>query len=89
MEYIAGPLLAVLISLGFTQVRTKKIEEEQQTLETRIEEVELEATKLNNTMLTVSGKMAEFDTDIARKVVGAVVPLSKSLKDLKEFTGMQ
>ena len=82
MEYVAGSFLAILLSFGFTQIKSKKLEDNYLLLQSRVEELELDATKTD-------AKLAKFDTDIARKVVGAVVPLSKSLKDLKEFTGMQ
>tara|TARA_Y100000816_G_C25557273_1_gene301232 strand:+ start:181 stop:429 length:249 start_codon:yes stop_codon:yes gene_type:complete len=82
MEYVVGPLLTMLISLGYTQMRHKDCKAKQLLIEEKIENVEV-------SLLETQTKLANYDTELARKVVGAVIPLSKSLKDLKEFTGMQ
>ncbi len=82
MEYVVGPLLTMLISLGYTQMRHKDCKERFIGIDERVENLEV-------TLIETQTKLAEYDTEVARKVVGAVIPLSKALKDLKEYTGMQ
>tara|TARA_Y100000996_G_C21989894_1_gene424148 strand:- start:51 stop:248 length:198 start_codon:yes stop_codon:yes gene_type:complete len=65
MEYIAGPVVAMLISLGYTEFKMKKLKQE----------------AIDNT--------AKLEVELSRKVMGALYPVSKSLKELQTFTGIR
>ena len=65
MEYIAGPVVAMLISLGYTEFRLKKSKQE------AVENI---------------GKL---EVELSRKLMGAMYPVSQSLKELQSFTGIR
>ena len=65
MEYIAGPVVAMLISLGYTEFRLKKSKQE------------------------VVDNTAKLEVELSRKLMGALYPVSQSLKELQSFTGIR
>ena len=75
MEYIVGPLLALIISGGYTKVSLKNKTEEIAAYKARIEKVE---------------KVVEaLDKETLRKMLVTVQPVAKAVKELQEAVGIQ
>ena len=75
MEYIVGPLLALILSGGYTKVSLKKKTEEINMYKARIEKVE---------------KVVEaLDKETLRKMLVTVQPVAKAVKELQEAVGIQ
>jgi len=75
MEYIVGPLLALIISGGYTKVSLNKKTEEIEVYKARIEKVE---------------KVVEaLDKETLRKMLVTVQPVAKAVKELQEAVGIQ
>ena len=68
MEYILGPVLAIAMSFGYTEVRMRKHQKEYESLVARVDQME---------------------SGLSRQMLGAMLPISKSLKELQEFTGIR
>ena len=68
MEYILGPVLAIAMSFGYTEVRMRKHQKEYEALVSRVETME---------------------KGLSRQMLAAMMPISKSLKELQDFTGIR
>ena len=81
MEYIVGPVLALLIGLKFTHhqsgVATKKLDE----LDARIEFLE-------NEIIQVRVDREKKDEELSRRVVETVMPVAKAVNKLNQTVGI-
>ena len=68
MEYIVGPIVAILFSLGYTEVKMKNHRKEYVELKERVEVME---------------------GNLGRNMLSAMIPMSKSIKELQETVGMR
>ena len=68
MEYILGPVLAIAMSFGFTEIRMRKHEKEYTELKSRVEVME---------------------QNLGRNMLTAMMPMSRSIKELQEVVGMR
>ena len=75
IEYVVGPVLALLISLKFGQVKTKKQEEVISDLTARVEAIET--------------KVDVIDKETLKKMLVTVSPVAKAVKELQEAVGIQ
>ena len=75
VEYIVGPVLAVLISMKFTDYKAKKQEEASKAY---LQQVELVEKKVNN-----------VDEEILKKVLVTITPVAKAVKQLQESIGVR
>ena len=75
IEYAVGPVLALLISLKFGQVKAKKQEEVITALTTRVE--------------TLETKVDIIDKESVKKMLVTVSPMLKAVRELQEAVGIQ
>ena len=81
MEYIVGPILALLISLKFTKLQLKVVEDKVNGME---EEIELVMEDLVN--------IKEYDTkrdeEYSKKVLATLMPVAKAVQKLNQTVGI-
>ena len=75
MEYIIGPVITLLVSLKFTDLKQKEIQSKLSVTQEKIEFIE----KL----------LEQRETELPRKLVATMVPLAKEVKKLKQEVGIQ
>ena len=75
IEYAVGPVLALLISLKFGQVKSKKQDEVIAELTKRVEAAEL--------------KVDLIDRETLKKMMVTVSPVAKAVKELQDAVGIQ
>ena len=75
MEALIGPVVAIVISLGYTETRMRKCRKEQ-------------AAHLDDYKALVE-RVDSFETNLGRNMLGAMVPMSKSIKELQETVGLR
>lgn len=74
VEYVVGPILALLVSMKFTDYKAKKEAEEIKMLRAKIELVE----KRN----------AANENEMPKKVMATVLPLAKAVQKLNQQVGL-
>lgn len=74
MEYVFGPVMALLLAMKFTDFRAKKAEDEIKTLDERIEYVEEE--------------IESKDKELPTKLTGMLMPMTKAIKRLNDQVGI-
>ena len=81
MEYIVGPILALLVSLKFTKLQLKVVEDKVNGME---EEIELVMGDLEN--------IKEYDTkrdeEYSKKVLATLMPVAKAVQKLNQTVGI-
>lgn len=81
MEYIVGPILALLVSLKFTKLQLKVVEDKVNGIE---EEIELVMDDLEN--------IKEYDTkrdeEYSKKVLATLMPVAKAVQKLNQTVGI-
>ena len=81
MEYIVGPILALLVSLKFTKFQLKVVEDKVNGIE---EEIELVMDDLEN--------IKEYDTkrdeEYSKKVLATLMPVAKAVQKLNQTVGI-
>jgi hypothetical protein len=75
MEFIYGPIAALLLSLGYTQLVIKRIDEKANDHQARIEVLETKAL--------------EDDPATTRKIVTAMMPVVQAVKSLQDTVGVK
>ena len=68
MEAIIGTVVAIAMSLGYTEVKMRKHQKEYKELVSRVDTME---------------------QNLGRNMLGAMVPMSKSIKELQEAIGVR
>ena len=76
MEYVIGPVLALLVSMKFTVWKTKHANH-------KCDECCKEMAEL------VDKKIVENNTETSKSVVTVITPMAKSIKNLNEQVGIQ
>ena len=74
VEYVVGPILALLVSMKFTDYKAKKGAEEVKMLREKIELVEKRNVATENEM--------------PKKVMATVLPLAKAVQKLNQQVGL-
>ena len=75
MEYVLGPVLALLVSMKFTQWKTKPPKYTHEEMIGRIEVLEKAVT--------------ERESEMAQKVMSTVTPIAQAVLKLKQEIGVQ
>ena len=78
MEYVVGPVLALLLGLKFTDFRVKKVAKELE----RIDNLEERVIKLEE-------RTDEIEVNMAKKMVTTVMPIAKAVTKLNQQVGIQ
>ena len=79
---IAGPVLALLVSMKFTTYKAKQQELRCEECCTKTELVE---TKLD----TMSAKVDQIDQETLKRMLVTITPVAKAVKQLQESIGVQ
>ncbi len=81
MEYIVGPVLAILISLKYTSGEKDKQELKIRDLDERIELLEEQLHELQ-----ASGE--KHDEEFSKKVLATILPVAKAVNRLNQTVGI-
>ena len=81
MEYIIGPILALLVGLKFTKLQLKVVEDKVKGLEEEIELVleDMESMKTYDT---------KRDEEYSKKVLATLMPVAKAVQKLNQTVGI-
>ena len=74
IEYAVGPVLALLISLKFTQQQNAKHQKEYEALVARVELIE--------------NRNEALDKELLQKIMTTVMPIAKAVKKLNQEVGL-
>ena len=74
LEYIVGPVLAILVSLKFSDMQLKKQDEKIAAANARVEEIRKE--------------ISEFETEVPKKLMATVLPVAKAVQKLNAEVGL-
>jgi len=74
MEYVIGPVVALLISGGFSFKRTKDLNRRIDELEEHVEYVQQ--------------KMAANEEEMPRKIMATISPVVRSVREIHQTIGM-
>jgi len=74
MEYIAGPIITLLLAMKFTDWRSKQLEERVTNAQQQVE--------------LVRKDIEVRDAELPKKVMATVVPLAKAVKNLNQQVGI-
>jgi len=75
MEYVAGPIIALLLGMKFTDWKAKSLRERVDTLEANVE--------------LVTTKVEAVDTVILPKVMQTLQPVTRAVVRINEEIGLQ
>ena len=73
IAYVAGPVIALLVSVGFTQLSSNKSKQEYEALVERIEKVEASVETL--------------DKETIKKMLITMQPVARAVKSLQDAIG--
>ena len=74
MYYAVGPILALLISLKYTQQQNQKHQKEYETLVARVELIE--------------NRNEALDKELLQKIMTTVMPIAKAVNKLNQEVGL-
>lgn len=81
MEYLVGPILALLISLKFTTSEKEKQGERIRDLDERIE-------MLEEQLLELQSSDDKRDEEFSKKVMATIMPVAKAVNRLNQTVGI-
>lgn len=81
MEYLVGPVLALLISLKFTASEKEKQGETIRDLDERIE-------MLEEQLLELQSSDDKRDEEFSKKVMATIMPVAKAVNRLNQTVGI-
>lgn len=81
MEYLVGPVLALLISLKFTASEKEKQGEMIRDLDERIEMIEEQ-------LLELQSSDDKRDEEFSKKVMATIMPVAKAVNRLNQTVGI-
>ena len=74
MEFLIGPVLAVLVSVGYTRQQNTKHQKEYEALVTKVELLE--------------NRNEEVDKEMLKKIMTTVMPIAKAVNKLNQEVGL-
>ena len=86
MEYVIGPVFAILVSLPFTHFKTVQTEEKIKALESK---VELLSTEHSARLEKIESVVQIIDREVPKKMVGIIQPVAVAVKELQSAIGIQ
>ena len=75
MEYVVGPVLALLVSMKFTAFMSKKTEES--------------VAQAQKELVVVTNRLDAYDAELPKRTAALMVPVAKAIKALNEQVGIQ
>ena len=89
MEYVIGPVVALLISLPFTHYTGKKSKKEIVELSTRLQTTEGVLLEKSAEIETIKQTVEVIDKQTLQKMVGTLQPVASALSELQTFVGLK
>ena len=95
--YVVGPVLALLISLKFTQKQSTELQRDYVDLVAKVELLEANgaSTKLQENYVKLTAKVdlleyrgAEADKEMLQKVMTTLMPIAKAVNKLNQEVGL-
>ena len=74
LEYVVGPVLALLVSLKFSDMQLKKQQAQVDEVNQRIE--------------AISKVMDDFETEVPKKMMATMLPVAKAVQKLNQQVGL-
>ncbi len=74
VEYIVGPVLALLVSLKFSDMQLKKQNEKINAATAQVEAIRKE--------------ISQFETEVPKKLMATVLPVAKAVQKLNQQVGL-
>ena len=74
MEYVVGPILALLVGMKFSVYKAKKAEETIASLEAKVE--------------TMVARLDQTDAEMPKRLMATVAPVALAVKKLNEQVGI-
>ncbi len=86
MEYVLSSFFAIALSIPFAHLRTQRIEQKFQKLETQLELiVKDEKDRLDK----LESVVQVIDREVPKKMVGIIQPVAVAVKELQTTIGVQ
>ena len=93
MEYVVGPILALMLSMKFADWRLKQKQDELQTINTNTTEI---YSTMNNRIELVETEFRglkerneKIDEDILKKIMTTITPIAKAVVKLNTEIGIR
>lgn len=93
MEYVVGPILALMLSMKFADWRVKQKQDELQTINNNTTEI---YSTMNNRIelvetefRTLKERNEKIDEDILKKVMTTITPIAKAVVKLNTEIGIR
>ena len=74
LEYIAGPILALLLGMKFSDYKQKQCKQTMTELQAKVEQLEV--------------RNAEVENELAKKMMATVLPVAKAVNKLNQQVGL-
>jgi hypothetical protein len=74
MEYVVGPVIALLLGMKFTDYKLKSVEDKVEQMATKVTLIEKQA--------------AAFEQEMPKRLVATVAPVAVAVKKLNEQVGI-
>ena len=74
MEYVVGPILALLVGMKFSVYKTKKAEDSLKSLEAKVE--------------TIVARIDQTDKEMPKRLMATITPVAVAVKKLNEQVGL-
>ena len=74
MEYVVGPILALLVGMKFSVYKTNKLEESVTDLQAKVESIVI--------------RLDQTDADMPKRLMATVAPVAVAVKKLNEQVGL-
>ena len=89
MEYVVGPVIALMLGMKFTDWRTKLTEKKVSSMEAEMELVQTNLSEVESTVEVISTKIDAVDTVILPKVMQTLQPVTRAVVRLNQEVGIQ
>jgi len=89
MEYVIGPVLALLLGLKYSHYTGNKNKELIDALKSKVENTEEVAISLSSRMTTAENIINVIDKQTLSKMVTTIQPVASAIKDIQAFVGMK
>lgn len=81
MELVIGPVLALLLSFGYTNQVSKRTARELDTLK-------MQVNKMNARTELIESRLDKSDQELLQKVMTTVMPIAKAVNKLNQEVGL-
>ena len=78
MEYVVGPILALLISMKFTDYKARQDDQKQND----------NALLINSRLEKIEQRLEGFNNNIPKQIVATISPVAKAVQKLNQQVGL-